>query len=53
MTLKIKKLDVNFEKSDLGTNKWILWDTLRDKILGFNVPYVMILKAINVSEQTK
>ena len=47
MKLKIKKLEGNFEKSRT------LEDILRDKILGLNEPYSVILQALNVSKQTK
>ena len=39
MTLKIKKLGVNFEKSVLGTYEWTLGDTLREKIVSLDEPY--------------
>ena len=50
MTIKTKKLDVNFEKSVLKAYEWTLGDTLRNQILGLKEPYPMILF---LSEQTE
>ena len=42
MASKIKKIDINFEKSALGTFESALGDTLKVKILGLDNTYQKI-----------
>ena len=51
MTSKIKKLDVNFEKSVLETYERTLGDTLRDKIVDINeLNDTVILKCVRANQ---